>query len=196
MRTIENTIAQLHVRKQRTMNIKNSVDSSSSADDMDLETIFADLEPIPQDDGPTPVCAILYLPDFVQAMDYFRAVLYKKEYSSRALDLTSVCLTHNPANYTIWRFRRECLATLSSSKSKIDEELVEKDLAFSAILGGPNPKNYQIWWVTYRVTYQANRCLYSQWFPGEENVIADYLSHDFHPFNDDLTSLLVSSLPL
>jgi hypothetical protein len=115
---------------------------------IDLETIFSDVKPIPQDDGPSPVCAIAYPPDFEEAMNYFRALLLAQEYSSRALDLTSICLKFNPANYTVWHFRRECLKALSTSPCKIsiDKDLVEKDLEFSAAIGGPNPKNYQIWY--------------------------------------------------
>lgn len=38
-------------------------------------------------------------------------------------------------------------------------------------------------------------CLYSQWFPGDENQIADALSRDFHLNDDDLTHLIVHSIP-
>ena len=48
---------------------------------MDLPTVFADIEPIPQDDGPEPVCAISYSPEFVQAHDYLRAVIKVDERS-------------------------------------------------------------------------------------------------------------------
>lgn len=35
-------------------------------------------------------------------MDYFRAIVKKDEYSQRALDLVTVALEYNPANYSIW----------------------------------------------------------------------------------------------
>jgi len=38
-------------------------------------------------------------------------------------------------------------------------------------------------------------CIYSQWFPGEENSIADSLSRDFHLDASHLASLLVASFP-
>jgi hypothetical protein len=38
-------------------------------------------------------------------------------------------------------------------------------------------------------------CLYSQWFPGESNVIADSLSRDFHIPNSQLSHLLASHFP-
>ena len=36
---------------------------------------------------------------------------------------------------------------------------------------------------------------YSQWFPGDDNDVADSLSRDFHLSNSDLTSLFLSKLP-
>ena len=35
-------------------------------------------------------------------MDIFRAILAKKEYSSRTLKLTEDLLMINPASYTVW----------------------------------------------------------------------------------------------
>ena len=39
---------------------------------------------------------------------------------------------------------------------------------------------------------QRDSCLYSQWFPGSENIVADSLSRDFH---NKLTLLLTSIVP-
>jgi hypothetical protein len=41
----------------------------------------------------------------------------------------------------------------------------------------------------------SRSCLYSQWFPGDENAISDSLSRDFNISTPDLTKLLVSSVP-
>lgn len=141
---------------------------------MDLATIFSDLKPIPQDDGPSPVCAIAYPLDFVEAMDYFRALIVAQEYSSRALGLTSICLKFNPANYTVWHFRRECLKALSSSSGGVDEELVKKDLEFSATLGGANPKNYQIW---YHRRALLEPILEQKEFDSSQNLPEDLKQH-------------------
>jgi len=42
---------------------------------------------------------------------------------------------------------------------------------------------------------QANCCLYSKWFAGDENTIAYSLSYDFHLLNETLTKLIASSIP-
>jgi hypothetical protein len=38
----------------------------------------------------------------------------------------------------------------------------------------------------------ANSCLYSQWFPGESNVVADCLSRDFHLDDKSITHLITT----
>jgi len=38
-------------------------------------------------------------------------------------------------------------------------------------------------------------CLYSQWFPGEENLITDSLSRDFHISDSCLSDLLLTHFP-
>jgi protein farnesyltransferase/geranylgeranyltransferase type-1 subunit alpha len=116
-------------------------DTSSSFRIVDLPTVFADVAPVPQDDGPVAVCRIDYPPPFTQAFDYFRAMLRQPEYSPRVLQLTTLCLHQNPANYTVWHYRRLCLYELADWTSHIPE-----DLALAAELGGNNPKNYQIWY--------------------------------------------------
>ena len=131
---------------------------------MDLADIFGDVIPIPQQDdyGPssepaTPgICAIAYSPEFIAAHDILRALLRINERSERALALTSVCLKLNPANYTVWHYRRQCLIALSSSKSSnesinsshsqtttttnppttISDKRIEMDLDFADKLGG------------------------------------------------------------
>jgi len=40
-----------------------------------LNEQFADLEPIPQDDGPEPIVRIAYPEGFEPVMDYFRRIL-------------------------------------------------------------------------------------------------------------------------
>jgi len=119
---------------------------SNNKDNLNIPEVFKDIIPIPQDDGPNSICSISYTPEFTESMDYLRALLRLDERSERALRLTTVCLRHNPANYTTWHFRRRCLAAISKESEGFDWELVEKDLVFASELGGSNPKNYQIWY--------------------------------------------------
>ncbi|CAB9500862.1 geranylgeranyltransferase type-1 subunit alpha [Seminavis robusta] len=119
----------------------------------ELPSLFSDLTPIKQDDGPNPVCAIDYSPQFIQAYDYMRAILSAGEKSERALRLTGLCLKLNPANYTIWHFRRQCLLAthINEEEGKDDssnnnQQWIQQDLELAATLGGDNPKNYQIWY--------------------------------------------------
>jgi protein farnesyltransferase/geranylgeranyltransferase type-1 subunit alpha len=114
----------------------------------DLPTLFHDVTPLPQDEGPHIICRIDYPLEFTIAYDYFRAVSHKDEWSERALQLTTLCLQFNPANYTVWHFRRKCMwALLMKDDKSIDlEAFLVNDLTLAAALGGENPKNYQIWY--------------------------------------------------
>ncbi|KAJ3687773.1 hypothetical protein LUZ61_016937 [Rhynchospora tenuis] len=98
---------------------------------------WSDVRPLPQDDGPHPVVPIAYTDEFRDVMDYFRAVYVAREFSPRALRLTTEALTRNPGNYTIWHFRRLVIEAL-------DSDLVEETLFVDNLAKG-NPKNYQIW---------------------------------------------------
>ncbi|KAJ4733614.1 Protein farnesyltransferase/geranylgeranyltransferase type-1 subunit alpha [Rhynchospora pubera] len=98
---------------------------------------WADVRPVPQDEGPHPVVPIAYTEEFRDVMDYFRAVYVARELSPRALRLTTEALLRNPGNYTIWHFRRLVIDAL-------DSDLVEETL-FVDNLAKANSKNYQIW---------------------------------------------------
>ena len=101
---------------------------------------WSDVTPVPQDDGDNPVVPIAYTEECTlcgflsvdqphvgpeaylgvacvavsQAMDYFRAILAKNELSERALQLTNHVIQLNPANYTAWHYRRQCLTAVGS----------------------------------------------------------------------------------
>lgn len=73
---------------------------------------WADIEPLPQDDGALhPLAAIAYSDEYSEAMSYLRAVMAKNEFSDRVLDLTEHIISMNPAHYTVWcvahRIRQE-----------------------------------------------------------------------------------------
>jgi protein farnesyltransferase/geranylgeranyltransferase type-1 subunit alpha len=64
---------------------------------------WADIVPLPQDDGPgQPLAAIAYSDDYIEAMSYLRAVMANNELSERVLGLTEDIIRMNPAHYTVW----------------------------------------------------------------------------------------------
>jgi protein farnesyltransferase/geranylgeranyltransferase type-1 subunit alpha len=99
---------------------------------------WADVTPLSQDDGPHPVVQIAYSPQFVEVMDYFRAVVAAGEKSSRALKLTEDVIWLNSANYTAWFYRRLVLESLNAD--------MRPELKFTADIADENPKNYQLWY--------------------------------------------------
>jgi protein farnesyltransferase/geranylgeranyltransferase type-1 subunit alpha len=69
----------------------------------DDDEAWADIEPLPQDDGGLhPLAAIAYTEEYSQAMGYLRAVMAKNEFSERVLALTEHIISMNPAHYTVW----------------------------------------------------------------------------------------------
>ncbi|EYU38957.1 hypothetical protein ABFS82_07G075200 [Erythranthe guttata] len=98
---------------------------------------WADVRPLPQDDGPNPVVPIAYSDEFSETMDFFRAVYLADERSARALELTQEAIFLNSGNYTVWQFRRLILEALS-----VD---LREELEFIDQIAKNNTKNYQIW---------------------------------------------------
>lgn len=70
-------------------------------------------------------------------MSYLRAVMSKKEYSPRCLQLTQHIINMNPAHYTVWLYRAANIFALQLSIPDEIEWLNDVALA--------NLKNYQIW---------------------------------------------------
>ena len=95
------------------------------------------MTPIPQNDGPVPVVMIAYSDAFKDVHDYFRAVLKSGEKSERVLELTKEALEFNPANYTVWHYRREVLRATGAD--------MREELLYSREMIEEHPKNYQVW---------------------------------------------------
>ncbi|CAH8577525.1 unnamed protein product [Schistosoma turkestanicum] len=109
-----------------------------------------DVSPIPQDDGGRNIVNIAYSEEFVDAHDYFRAVLMKDERSERTFSLTSDILLFNPANYTAWEYRRRIIEEISPD--------LNSELRFVGGLIEDYSKNYQLWhhrqWVVDKLSKQ------------------------------------------
>lgn len=99
---------------------------------------WADITPLKQDESPRDVVRIAYSDAFIDAHDYVRAVMAKDERSPRALSLTTECLQMNPANYTVWEYRRRILLSLKTPL--VNEHHFVKTFLYE------HPKNYQLWY--------------------------------------------------
>ncbi|CAP22954.1 Protein CBG01666 [Caenorhabditis briggsae] len=75
--------------------------------------------------------------DFIDAFAYFRAVLIKKEKSPRVMTLLEDCIRLNPANYTVWQYRRLCLTELGCD--------LKKEMRYLDEIIEESSKNYQVW---------------------------------------------------
>merc|ERR1719285_1143251 len=65
-------------------------------------------------------------------MDYFRAVLKRKEISDRAFLLSKKVINLVSANYTAWQFRRQCIEKLGKN--------LDTELAYTRKIALDSPK--------------------------------------------------------
>jgi len=99
---------------------------------------WADIEPLPQDDGGLhPLAAIAYTDEYSEAMGYLRAVMAKNEFSERVLSLTEHIISMNPAHYTVWLYRAKTVSEIGRS--------LKDEIAWLNPTALKHLKNYQIW---------------------------------------------------
>ncbi|VDN07748.1 unnamed protein product [Thelazia callipaeda] len=96
-----------------------------------------DIAPIPLTDDEQAAVKIATTDAFNDAFMYLRAVVLKNEMSERAFKLTEKCVDLNPANYTLWQYRRALLKSLNKD--------LNEEFNFISDVIEANPKNYQVW---------------------------------------------------
>lgn len=102
---------------------------------------WSDVRSIAQDDGPNAVVRIAYSDRFRETFDYVRACMHANEMSERALELTKDACRLNPANYTVWCYRRKLLYHLGAD--------LNVELTFIGQMIQDSPKNYQVATISY-----------------------------------------------
>ncbi|KAG0215491.1 CAAX geranylgeranyltransferase alpha subunit [Mortierella sp. NVP41] len=98
---------------------------------------WADVVPIPQDDGPNPLVPIAYTSEYSTTMNYFRAMCRAQEKSERAFDLTKIVIELSPSHYTVWYYRQQLLKELKKD--------LKEELEWIEWMVNEHPKSYQIW---------------------------------------------------
>ncbi|KAF2435008.1 farnesyltransferas-like protein [Tothia fuscella] len=131
---------------------------------------WADIVPIPQDDGPgQPLAAIAYSDDYVEAMSYLRAVMANNEMSERALHLTEDIIRMNPAHYTVWLYRSRILFATSSS--------LPAEITWLNTIALKYQKNYQIWHHRHTIVDALNSCT------GEQDFLSQMFELDMKNYH-------------
>lgn len=106
---------------------------------------FDDIKPL--DDGSPDglndivLCRIMYTPDFKMVFSYLRTLMAKKEYSKRALYVTTYAISLVPAHYTVWSYRFDIVKELFLK----NDYNIEDELKWCDEIAINNEKNYQIW---------------------------------------------------
>uniref|UniRef100_A0A915L141 Protein farnesyltransferase/geranylgeranyltransferase type-1 subunit alpha n=1 Tax=Romanomermis culicivorax TaxID=13658 RepID=A0A915L141_ROMCU len=129
----------------------------------DKRSEWSDLTPIFQTDEEKSVVNIAYSEKLALVYAYFRSIIQAEEKSDRALELTKDAALLNPANYTVWKFRRDLISHLNKD---VDQEII-----FCHSVIEENPKNYQVWHHLKLLVEISGNC-------GEELQFTDLMLRD------------------
>ncbi|TVU08959.1 hypothetical protein EJB05_42387 [Eragrostis curvula] len=100
---------------------------------------MADVVPVPQDDGPSPVVSIEYRDDFREVWHFRRLILEALDSDLlEELDFVNEIAERNPKNYQIWHHKRWLAEKLGPDIANNEHEFTTKILAIDA-------KNYHAW---------------------------------------------------
>ena len=112
---------------------------------------WADVTPLPTEEGgPNPLAAIAYSDEYEETMSYLRAVMAANEFSPRVLDLTEDLIDMNPAHYTVWLYRAQCLFAINSD--------LHQELQWLSETALDHQKNYQIWHHRMLIVDKLDEC--------------------------------------
>lgn len=109
---------------------------------------WQDVQPTFQDDGHADVLVeIMYDPAYSSAMDLFRTLYPKREYSARTLALTTHLAALNPSSYSVWSYRADIL--LDGRDEALGGESrsirLARELDWMEEMARGNMKSYQVW---------------------------------------------------
>lgn len=107
---------------------------------------WADVPPTFQYDGPADVLVgILYDPAYSSAMDLFRTLYPRREFSARALALTTHLATLNASSYSVWSYRADILIDGVDPALGNRAQRLAKELDWMEDMARGNMKSYQVW---------------------------------------------------
>lgn len=131
---------------------------------------WADIVPIPQDDGcANPLAAIAYPEEYSEAMSYLRAVMANDEKSDRVLELTEDIIGMNPAHYTVW-YPSPC----SSKGGQLAHESRRIYRADALVALQKDFLQELSWLNTISVKYSKN---FQIWYPKSSSQLPDECSY-------------------
>ena len=119
---------------------------------VDFGASWADVTPLPLNEAPDAPFAIAYSARYSLVHGYVRAAQASGERSARVLQLTAEAAELNPAHYTVWSLRRQCLEALvpraaAGAAAAAGAWSLPQELEWLAALMRRKGawKNYQVW---------------------------------------------------